>query len=100
MMSLALLLCMAALAVMMQSASSQGQGVPDIPSLTVGSNSLATTLKCTNTKTNKTTCSATCNKRCPRKCLIQCPSCKTFCCMCRSVLIVYILAIFFVGFNL
>ncbi|CAD6234557.1 unnamed protein product [Miscanthus lutarioriparius] len=74
MMSLALLLCMAALAVMMQSASSQG-----IPSLTVGSNSLATTLKCTNTKTNKTTCSATCNKRCPRKCLIQCPSCKTFC---------------------
>jgi len=95
MMSLALLLCMAALAVMMQSASSQG-----IPSLTVGSNSLATTLKCTNSKTNKTTCSATCNKRCPHKCLIQCPSCKTFCCMCRSVLIVYILAIFFVGFNL
>jgi hypothetical protein len=80
MMSLALLVCMAALAVMMQSASSQGQGVPDIPSLTVGSNSLATTLKCTNTKTNKTTCSSTCNKRCPHKCLIQCPSCKTFCC--------------------
>jgi hypothetical protein len=79
MMSLALLVCMAALAVMMQSASSQ-----DIPTVLIvgGSkdNNKATTLKCTNTKTNKTTCSSTCNKRCPHKCLIQCPSCKTFCC--------------------
>jgi hypothetical protein len=53
MMSLALLVCMAALAVMMQSASSQ-----DIPTVLIvgGSkdNNKATTLKCTNTKTNKT----------------------------------------------